>query len=97
VDCSKEDEPCARRGECNAIQGICECFLTNFELYGSSDLYGNAGLRGDCGLPLTDITTCPGETECNGNGLCRGTKTVIEDDATPCVLHRPEDPGKMQT
>jgi len=83
VVATKEDAPCARRGECNSGQGICECYLSNFELYGSSDLYGHPGLRGDCGLPLTDITTCPGETECNGNGLCRGSKTVIEDDATP--------------
>lgn len=78
----KEFAPCAGRGDCPARTGACECYSSNFELYGSSDLYGGPGLQGDCGYPLTDITTCPGETECNDNGICRGGD-VYDDDATP--------------
>lgn len=68
VQGSKEFEECARRGRC--VDGVCECYATNFELYGSSDLYGGPGQTGDCGYPLTEITTCPGEEPCNNNGVC---------------------------
>ena len=44
----KEFAPCAGRGDCPARTGACECYSSNFELYGSSDLYGGPGLQGDC-------------------------------------------------
>ncbi|KAH8055949.1 hypothetical protein JL722_7769 [Aureococcus anophagefferens] len=98
VESTKEYEPCAGRGTCGAVEGDCECFSSNFELYASSNLYGGPGLAGDCGYPLTDITMCPGagDSECTDNGVCRGgcrdgngdglcgsALDLYDDDATP--------------
>lgn len=99
VASTKEFEACAGRGVCASTEGECECFTSNFELYGSSDLYGGPGLQGDCGYPLTDITMCPGsgDSECADNGICRGScrdgngdgaclhdqYDYYDDDATP--------------
>ncbi|KAJ8600357.1 hypothetical protein CTAYLR_000687 [Chrysophaeum taylorii] len=79
--CTKEYAECGRRGSCSS-EGVCECFSSNFELYGSSNLYGGPGVAGDCGYPLTSITLCPGEEACSNNGVCRGDG-VVDDDATP--------------
>ena len=46
---TKESELCARRGYCSLGDGLCHCYDTNGDVYGSSDGYGNAGTRGDCG------------------------------------------------
>lgn len=83
---SKESEECARRGACSA--GVCDCFATNFELYGSSNLYGGPGSTGDCGFPLTDITRCPGEDPCNNHGVCRD-----EFDQTETPFPTPDVPN----
>jgi hypothetical protein len=46
---TKEAAPCANRGYCDLSDGVCGCYETNGDVYGSSDGYGNAGPRGDCG------------------------------------------------
>ena len=46
---TKENDLCANRGYCDLSSGICSCYDTNGDVYGSSDGYGNAGARGDCG------------------------------------------------
>ena len=46
---SKEALACAGRGFCDPSDGICTCFDTNGDVYGSSDGNGAAGSRGDCG------------------------------------------------
>lgn len=46
---SKENDLCSYRGICDAVDGVCNCFDTNGDVYGSSDGYGSAGTRGDCG------------------------------------------------
>lgn len=46
---TKEADLCANRGHCNLDDGICACYDTNGDVYGSSDGYSNAGPRGDCG------------------------------------------------
>lgn len=46
---SKEADVCANRGLCSFTDGICACYNTNGDAYGSSDGYGAAGSRGDCG------------------------------------------------
>ena len=48
----------------------CVCVETNFDSYSSSDGYGNEGVRGDCGKADTTVSTCPGEIECNSQGVC---------------------------
>ena len=40
---------CANRGSCDSLTGVCNCYNTNGDAYGSSDGYGSAGPRGDCG------------------------------------------------
>jgi hypothetical protein len=45
---TKESDSCADRGICSS-DGVCTCFNTNGDAYGSSDGYGNPGPRGDCG------------------------------------------------
>jgi len=69
---TKENEICAGRGKCTAADGLCSCFNSNGDTYGSSDGYGKAGDRGDCGYIASGITvsTCPGQVQCNGHGLC---------------------------
>jgi hypothetical protein len=46
---TKEDEYCSNRGYCSATDGLCSCYNTNGDAYGSSDGYGSVGTRGDCG------------------------------------------------
>eukprot|EP01038_Epipyxis_sp_PR26KG_P005240 gene5240-7282_t len=74
---SKENDLCANRGICDLSEGVCGCFSTNGDIYGSSDGYGNAGPRGDCGyiVSTTDgkVGTCPGELPCSGHGVCDTT------------------------
>lgn len=46
---SKENDICSNRGSCDENTGVCDCYDTNGDLYGSSDGYAKAGSRGDCG------------------------------------------------
>ena len=46
---SKENNACSGRGICDLDNGVCACFETNGDVYGSSNGYGVAGTRGDCG------------------------------------------------
>ena len=46
---TKESGLCANRGLCDLTDGVCGCYDSNADVYGSSDGYGNAGTRGDCG------------------------------------------------
>jgi hypothetical protein len=46
---SKENDVCSSRGLCDENTGICNCFDTNGDEYGSSDGYAKSGTRGDCG------------------------------------------------
>lgn len=61
---TKERDLCANRGYCDYTAGVCGCYNTNGDAYGSSDGYGNAGTRGDCGsvtlndLIMFDLITC---------------------------------------
>jgi len=67
---TKETNYCSDRGLCDTTTGVCACYDTNGDSYASSDGYGSAGTRGDCGYALTSTTTCPGEPQCSGHGLC---------------------------
>lgn len=67
---TKESNECSGRGMCDAASGVCSCYDTNGDTYESSDGYGAAGLRGDCGYATTVTSTCPGESACNGHGVC---------------------------
>ena len=69
--CTKEELPCANRGVCDYLTGVCTCTL-NFR---TSDGIGNQGVRGDCGNAKGSITACPGETACMGHGVCAGSPT----------------------
>ena len=42
---TKESDICAFRGTCSAT-GVCSCYNTNGDSYGSSDGYGNPGSLG---------------------------------------------------
>jgi hypothetical protein len=46
---TKESDICSSRGYCDLNTGVCTCYETNGDVYGSSDGYGHAGPRGDCG------------------------------------------------
>jgi hypothetical protein len=46
---TKENEACSNRGSCDENEGVCTCYDTNGDEYGSSNGYGQAGSRGDCG------------------------------------------------
>jgi len=46
---TKEATVCANRGLCDLKDGVCGCYDTNGDVYGSSNGYGKAGPRGDCG------------------------------------------------
>ena len=46
---SKENDVCSNRGSCDENTGVCDCYDTNNDVYGSSDGYANSGSRGDCG------------------------------------------------
>ena len=50
---TKENDICADRGTCSAT-GVCECYNTNGDSYGSSDGYGNPG---SIGLSSIQIST----------------------------------------
>eukprot|EP00981_Chlorochromonas_danica_P002081 scaffold423_cov185-Ochromonas_danica.AAC.5 len=71
---TKEDDLCSNRGACDRNSGICQCYDTNGDVYGSSDGYGNVGSRGDCGYVVssteTNVSTCPGLLACSGHGVC---------------------------
>eukprot|EP00600_Ochromonadales_sp_CCMP1393_P009395 CAMPEP_0174968236 /NCGR_PEP_ID=MMETSP0004_2-20121128/8020_1 /TAXON_ID=420556 /ORGANISM="Ochromonas sp., Strain CCMP1393" /LENGTH=633 /DNA_ID=CAMNT_0016217443 /DNA_START=427 /DNA_END=2328 /DNA_ORIENTATION=+ len=72
---TKESEICSNRGVCDLSDGVCSCYDTNGDEYGSSDGYGHAGTRGDCGhvassTASTGVTTCPGAVQCSGHGVC---------------------------
>eukprot|EP00596_Hydrurales_sp_CCMP1899_P008395 CAMPEP_0119044726 /NCGR_PEP_ID=MMETSP1177-20130426/33973_1 /TAXON_ID=2985 /ORGANISM="Ochromonas sp, Strain CCMP1899" /LENGTH=632 /DNA_ID=CAMNT_0007015301 /DNA_START=493 /DNA_END=2391 /DNA_ORIENTATION=+ len=70
---TKESEACANRGLCPLSTGICSCYNTNGDVYASSDGYGSAGQRGDCGFIRGGskfVSSCPGEVQCSGHGLC---------------------------
>ena len=73
---SKEAEPCANRGICSDIDGLCQCYSSNGDVYASSNGYGIAGLRGDCGFIYSGktVATCPGEVQCSGHGVCNSNK-----------------------
>lgn len=68
---NKENEICAGRGRCAVADGLCTCFDSNGDTYGSSDGNGKAGTRGDCGFVVSGVvSTCPGQIQCSGHGLC---------------------------
>jgi len=72
---TKENALCSNRGTCNLIEGTCECFNSNGDVYDSSNGYGIVGTRGDCGYVLSStsslgISTCPGVIQCSGHGVC---------------------------
>lgn len=72
---TKEAETCANRGTCDSNSGICSCYISNGDIYGSSDGYGQAGTRGDCGhivssTSATGVSACPGDIACSGHGVC---------------------------
>lgn len=67
---TKEADLCSNRGICDTSTATCVCVETNFDSYSSSDGYGNEGVRGDCGKADTTVSTCPGEIECNSQGVC---------------------------
>jgi len=68
---TKESAFCSDRGICDTDTGICTCSTG----YDTSDGYNGAGQRGDCGRYLTQITSCPGEVQCNSRGVCTGPPT----------------------
>ena len=72
---TKENTECTGRGQCTTSDGTCFCYTFKGDAYGSSDGYGNPGTRGDCGYvrSLNPISTCPGEIECSGHGICAKT------------------------
>lgn len=73
---SKENDLCSGRGLCSRSDGLCACFDTNGDAYQSSNGYGGAGSRGDCGWAKSvtafnpTASTCPGEVQCSGHGVC---------------------------
>ena len=67
---SKENETCSNRGLCGTDTGVCTCSTG----YDTSDGANQPGQRGDCGY-ASDITDCPGEISCSGNGVCQGPPT----------------------
>ena len=71
---TKESDPCADRGLC-LTTGVCQCYNTNGDAYGSSNGYGLAGSRGDCGYIVSgsNVSSCPGDIQCNDNGVCDPT------------------------
>lgn len=90
---TKEDDLCAYRGLCSTADGICGCFATNGDAYGSSNGYGIAGTRGDCGNIISGLTvsTCPGDTACSGQGVCPNDGILVSVQImyaiSNCVLH----------
>lgn len=72
---TKEAEDCANRGLCTTSDGTCSCYTSNGDVYSSSDGYGGPGTRGDCGYIYsgTTVSTCPGEVQCSGHGVCDQT------------------------
>jgi len=73
---TKEHDPCANRGVCTSSSGVCSCYNTNGNSYGSSNGYGAAGQRGDCGFITSGlvVSSCPGALQCSGHGVCnKGT------------------------
>lgn len=79
---TKENDSCAHRGLCSKADGLCYCYSTNGDTYGSSDGYGAAGTRGDCGFIVSGSTvaSCPGDTPCSGHGVCDLTTGVFRCD-----------------
>ena len=79
---TKESDSCAHRGICSKADGLCYCYSTNGDTYGSSNGYGAAGTRGDCGFIVSGSTvaSCPGDTPCSGHGVCDLTTGVFRCD-----------------
>jgi hypothetical protein len=79
---TKENDQCSNRGLCITVEGTCECFNTNGDSYDSSNGYGVVGSRGDCGYILSgsSVSTCPGEIQCNGHGVCRSDLETFRCD-----------------
>ena len=71
---TKESDICAFRGTCS-IAGVCQCFNTNGDAYGSSNGYGLPGALGDCGFIQSGstVSSCPGDIPCNTHGVCDTT------------------------
>ena len=46
---TKESDVCSNRGSCDENTGICSCYDSNEDVYGSSNGYAYPGNRGDCG------------------------------------------------
>jgi len=72
---TKEADVCAGRGLCDTSSGVCSCFISHGDVYGSSNGYGLAGTRGDCGhvqssSSASGVAACPGELPCSGHGVC---------------------------
>lgn len=69
---TKEADACANRGACITTSGVCSCYNTNGNSYGSSNGYGKVGQRGECGFITSGlvVSTCPGALQCSGHGVC---------------------------
>jgi hypothetical protein len=61
---TKENDACSNRGYCEKANGICSCYNTNGDAYGSSDGYGVVGTRGDCGWEQLPIRTVAVSSNC---------------------------------
>jgi hypothetical protein len=81
---TKEADSCANRGYCGG-NGVCQCYNTNGDAYGSSNGYGQAGSLGECGYIQSGLTvsSCPGDIPCNNHGVCEsGSFKCILDSIT---------------
>lgn len=67
--CPGKGEDCTGHGECNSGVGTCTCFSG---WTGVADEEGNV----DPSTNGCDVADCPGEPDCNGEGICDDTVTT---------------------
>lgn len=86
----KEASECSGRGLCDRATGQCQCFQSFGDVYASSDGRGGPGGRGDCGWVRSSsqavVSSCPGDAQCSGRGICNGTALASGGDGSyTCV------------